>query len=79
VKKYRLLHISGGVEPNLILGTYYNWDLLEEGVSDFIQSGQYNSETDGLFWIELGRGDKLLNISSFSVHLMEQIEARSGV
>jgi len=73
---FRLLHISGCIEPYLLPKMYPTWEELEEGLVGFLRSGNYERDEDGLFFLELKK-DGTANISSFSGGFMAEMQKRA--
>lgn len=79
MERYKLLHVSGGVEPELSAETLQGWEQLEEALVEFLKKGDYEREKDGLFYVSMDRHGKLLNVHSFSNVFMEKMFERAGV
>lgn len=74
---YRLLHIAGCTDPDLQENLYLTWNALEKGVVKLIQKGDYDEESDGLFFVEIGPEGKLADVCAFSGRTMDRLRERA--
>lgn len=50
-KRFRLLHVFGGVDPSIVGKSYKDYDSLLKAAKKFIKSDDYTEGEDGIFYV----------------------------
>ena len=78
MKRYRLLHIHGCTDPELLPGLARSWRGLEKELIQFLKADRYEEE-DSLFFVETDPRGRLLDISAFSGRFMNEMRKRAAL
>ena len=77
MRRYRLLHVHGCTEPELLPAEAKSWRGLEKMLIEFLKTDQYEEE-DALFYVVTGLKGKLRDVSAFVSHFMDEMWERAG-
>lgn len=76
-ERFALLHVQGGVEAALVGEDSIGWDDFEKAIQKYIREADYDPYEDGLFFVEMDKDGKLIDICSFTAGFMNDMRAKA--